>query len=75
MGQVAGAALDGAAGRLHVDPEEVTHEGFLQVGVYVRVVHDPHEFVHRDDGLTHGLDEPVLALNATHTYYLYRYSV
>ena len=62
MWQVPGTTLHGAAGGLHVDPEEVAHEGLLEVGVDLWVVDDPHQLVDRHDRLTHRLDEPVLSL-------------
>ena len=62
MGEVTRPTFDSTARCLHVDPQEVTHEGFLQVGVHVWVVHDPHELLYRHDCLTHGLNEPVLTL-------------
>lgn len=58
VGQVSRAALDGGAGRLHVDPEEVAQEGLLEVAVDVLVVDDPEQLVDRHDRLTHRLDEP-----------------
>ena len=62
MRQVPCSALHRAACCLHVDPEEVPEEGPLEVAVYIRVVHDPHQLLHTQDSLTHRLDETVLTL-------------
>jgi len=66
MWKVSSATLDGAAGSLHVDPEEVAHERLLEVVVDVRMIDDPQQLVHGHDRLTHGLYEPVLTLQYHH---------
>ncbi len=62
VGEVDDAALDEAAGRVEVDPEQEAQEGPLQVVVDRRVVEDGDQVVHAEDGLAHGLDKPVLSL-------------
>jgi len=69
MWEVPGATLDRAAGRLHVDPEKVAHERLLEVAVDVWMIDNPEQLVDGHDGLTHGLDEPVLTLHHRQHYH------
>ena len=62
MREVTSATLHGAAGGLHVDPEEVFEEGLFEVVVDACVVHDGHELVDGEDRLAHRLDEAILSL-------------
>jgi len=63
MWKISGATLDGTAGGLHVDPEEVAHERLLEVAVDVWVIDDPQQLVDGHDRLTHRLYEPILTLH------------
>jgi len=63
--QIACATLDGTAGRLQVDPHEVSEKWLLEVAVDVWVVDDPQQLVHGQYRLTHRLDEPILSLHIT----------
>ena len=65
MRQVASAALDHAAGRVEVDPQEEAKVGSLQVVVDAGVVQDVEQLLDAEDRLTDRLDETVLALNMT----------
>ena len=65
MRQVASAALDHAAGRVEVDPQEETQVGSFQVVVDAGVVQDVEQLLDAEDRLTDRLDETVLALNMT----------
>lgn len=62
MRQVPGAAFNGTASSLEVDPEEVTHEWFLEVAIDFRMIDDPQQLIDRQNRLTHRLYETVLAL-------------
>ena len=65
MRQVASAALDHAARRVEVDPQEEAQVGSLQVVVDVGVVEDVEQLLDAEDRLTDRLDETVLTLNMT----------
>ena len=62
MREISSATLDSAAGGLHVDPEKVSHERFLEIAVDVRVIDNPQQLIDGHDCLTHRLYEPVLTL-------------
>lgn len=62
MWQVARPTLDSTASSLHVDPQEVLEEGLLDVVVNAGVVHDQQQLIHRQDRLTHRLNEAILSL-------------
>jgi hypothetical protein len=70
MRQVPGAALDHAAGRVEVHPQEEAQVRPLQVVVDGGVREDLQQLVHAEDGLADRLDEAVLALQGT-GFYLY----
>jgi len=65
MRQVSSTTLHRAAGRLEVDPEQISQEWFLEVAVNVRMIDDPQQFIHGQDRLTHRLDETILSLHIT----------
>lgn len=62
MWQIPRPTLNGVSSSLHVDPEEVTQEWFLQIVVDIRMIDNPQQLIDRHNCLTHRLNETVLTL-------------
>ena len=56
--EISSAALHSWTGCLHVNPEEVAQERFLEITVDLWIVYHPQQLIHSHDSLTHRLYEP-----------------